>query len=93
MKQLRRIVTAGILTLSLVMVSYGGTITGSKNSASGARIGTITGSRTGTITGSRTGTITGSRLGTITGSTARTNRSLQDELLTRLITLLIAIEW
>src|SRR5687767_3283902 len=76
MKQLRRIATAGILTLSLVTVSNGGTITGSKNSVTGARIGTITGSRTGTITGSRTGTITGSRVGTITGSTARTNRNL-----------------
>src|SRR5215208_3945664 len=88
MKQLRPIITAGMLTLSLVTVSYGGTITGSKTGASSARTGTITGSRTGTITGSRTGTITGSRVGTITGSTTGRTRDMQNEFLPTLITLL-----
>lgn len=68
MTRLRQTVTAGILMLSLVTISYGGTITGSRTSATSSKVGTITGSRTGTITGSRTGTITGSRTGTITGS-------------------------
>ena len=68
MTRLRKIVTSGILVLSFVTISYGGTITGSRTSAAPSKVGTITGSRTGTITGSRTGTITGSRTGTITGS-------------------------
>jgi|SRR5215203_5406302 len=72
MNHLRRVFTAGVLTLSLMTVCYGGTITGSRTGASGARTGTITGSRTGTITGSRVGTITGSRSGTITGSRVNT---------------------
>ena len=68
MTRLRNIAIAGILLLSFVTISYGGTITGSRTGASGSRVGTIAGSRTGTITGSRVGTITGSRVGTITGS-------------------------
>jgi hypothetical protein len=94
MTQLRQIVTAGILTVSLATVSFGGTITGSRTGASSARVGTITGSRTGTITGSRTGTITGSRVGTITGSRFETGSSnLQDELLSRLIAFLVDVSW
>jgi outer membrane lipoprotein SlyB len=70
MTRVRQIASAGLLTLSLVQISYGGTISGSSRvgTITGSRTGTITGSRTGTITGSRTGTITGSRTGTITGS-------------------------
>ena len=92
MTQLRRILAAGVLSLSLVTVSYAGTITGSKVGASGARVGTITGSRAGTITGSRAGTITGSRAGTITGSSVATESGLgniRDEFVARLITLLV----
>lgn len=105
--QVRRILTAATLTLSLVTVSYAGTITGSKTSASGSRTGTITGSKAGTITGSRAGTITGSRAGTITGSRAGTitgsragtitgSRNLgfvDDEFLSRIINLLISVSW
>lgn len=103
--QVRRILTAATLTLSLVTVSYAGTITGSRTSASGSRTGTITGSRTGTITGSRAGTITGSRAGTITGSRAGTitgsrftNSGItlgvaDDEFLSRFINLLISVSW
>jgi len=68
MTRLRKIVIAGSLLVSFATLCHGGTITGSRTSASGSRVGTITGSRTGTITGSRTGTITGSRVGTITSS-------------------------
>ncbi|HET8669451.1 MAG TPA: hypothetical protein VFM05_02140 [Candidatus Saccharimonadales bacterium] len=51
MKQLRRILMAAGLSLSLATVSFAGTIVGSRTS----RTGTIVGSRTGTIVGSRTG--------------------------------------
>ena len=99
--QLQRILTAAVLTFSLVTVSYAGTITGSRTSASGSRTGTITGSRAGTITGSRAGTITGSRAGTITGSRVgtitgsrdRTFATLEVDLLSRMITLLVNFGW
>jgi len=98
--QLQRILTAAVLTFSLAMVSYAGTITGSRTSASGSRTGTITGSRAGTITGSRAGTITGSRVGTITGSRDRTLSNsrttlgvIDDEFLSRLINLLLNVGW
>jgi hypothetical protein len=98
--QVRRILTAATLTLSLVTVSYAGTITGSRTSASGSRTGTITGSRTGTITGSRAGTITGSRAGTITGSRVGTITGSRerlgfadDEFLAKIINLLISVSW
>lgn len=102
MTNLQRILTAGMLSLMMVTVSYGGTITGSRTSASGARVGTITGSRTGTITGSRAGTITGSRVGTITGSRIETTvgsgevmapSNLHDEFLYRVISLLLNATW
>ena len=60
MTRLRSIITAGVLILCFMNLSYGGTITGSRTGATGTRVGTITGSRVGTITGSRVGTITGS---------------------------------
>ena len=104
MTHLQRIVMAATLIFSIVAVSHGGTITGSRTSTSGARVGTITGSRTGTITGSRTGTITGSRTGTITGSTAGRISASQDgtigittssrnELLSEIVGLLISLAW
>ena len=97
MTRLREIVTAGILMLSFVTVSYGGTITGSRTGASGSRVGTITGSRTGTITGSRTGTITGSRTGTITGSAVGSFGTPVDniysEFLYRLMTVVLNGGW
>ena len=94
MTQLRQILTAGILITSLATISYAGTITGSRTGASAARVGTITGSRTGTITGSRAGTITGSRAGTITGSRVQTDsRNFQEDLLSRLMSLLVNVTW
>jgi outer membrane lipoprotein SlyB len=96
MTRVRQIASAGLLTLSLVQISYGGTISGS------SRVGTITGSRTGTITGSRTGTITGSRTGTITGSRTGTVREpvsetrldkTEDEIFMQLITMLMNWVW
>ena len=93
MKQVRQALTAGALTLSLAVASYGGTITGSRTSSA---TGTTTSSRVGTITGSRTGTITGSRVGTITGSRTQSSeigfRSLQDEFLFRIMTLMVGIQ-
>lgn len=80
MTRLRNIITAVILVLSLVTISYGGTITGSRTGTAGSRIGTITGSRTGTITGSRVGTITGSKVGTITGSSVESPRSVLENI-------------
>jgi len=103
MTQLRQMFIAILLTLCMAAVSYGGTITGSRTSATGARVGTITGSRTGTITGSRTGTITGSRTGTITGSNTGTlpipnsgAGSIVDDqgsLLSRIMMLLLNLAW
>jgi len=97
MIQPRRILAVGILSLSFVTVSVGGTITGSKTTQvgtiTGSRTGTITGSRTGTITGSRTGTITGSRFGTITGSAVETPKNLQDDFLSRIVPFLVNLAW
>lgn len=56
MKRSGQLLLTIILTLTVSVVTFGGTITGSRTS----KTGTITGSRTGTITGSKTGTITGS---------------------------------
>ena len=97
MTRLRKIITAGVLVLSFMTVSYGGTITGSRTGATGARVGTITGSRTGTITGSRLGTITGSRVGTITGSTVESPRTsindIHTEILFRILGLVLNGGW
>jgi outer membrane lipoprotein SlyB len=96
MTRLRKIVSAGVLVLSFATISYGGTITGSKTSATGSKVGTITGSRTGTITGSRVGTITGSRVGTITGSSAdlpRTVDAIHSQILFRLINIVFNGGW
>ena len=93
MAHLQRICMATILTFSIVAVSYGGTITGSRTSTSGARVGTITGSRAGTITGSRTGTITGSSIGTITGSRAGRISGSQNGLVSEMIILLMSLAW
>jgi outer membrane lipoprotein SlyB len=104
MTRVRQIASAGLLTLSLVQISYGGTISGSSRvgTITGSRTGTITGSRTGTITGSRTGTITGSRTGTITGSRTGTVREpvsetrldkTEDEIFMQLITMLMNWVW
>jgi outer membrane lipoprotein SlyB len=97
MTQLRNIVTAGVLVLSFITISNGGTITGSRTGLTQSRVGTITGSRTGTITGSRTGTITGSTVGTITGSTIGSSRtvfdSFQVEFLFRLMGIVLNGGW
>ena len=97
MTQVRNIITAGVLVLSIVTISQGGTITGSRTGTSGSRIGTITGSRTGTITGSRVGTITGSRVGTITGSGVESPRgvleNVQIDNLFRLMRLIVNGSW
>ena len=94
MTNLRKCATAGILTLCLVTVSYGGTITGSKTGASAAKTGTITGSRAGTITGSRVGTITGSSIPTTSGISAATSRGIfGDEFLLSVIALIANIGW
>ena len=97
MIRLRKIATAGVLMLSFVTISYAGTITGSRTSATGSKVGTITGSRTGTITGSRVGTITGSRVGTITGSSADFPRTatenVHSEILFRLINIVLNGGW
>ena len=96
MTRLRHSVTSGVLILSLVTISYGGTITGSRTVVTGSRVGTITGSRTGTITGSKAGIITGSKVGTITGS-GESPRSAVDNLrvdfLFRLLSLVLASGW
>lgn len=101
MTQLRQMFVAILLTLCMAAASYGGTITGSRTSETGTRVGTITGSRTGTITGSRTGTITGSSAGTITGSKTGTlpisnTVSIIDEqgsLFSRIMLLLLNLAW
>jgi|SRR5690349_5387055 len=97
MTRLRNIITAGVLVLSLVTISYGGTITGSRTGATGSRIGTITGSRTGTITGSRVGIITGSKVGTITGSSVDSPRSvfenIPSDFVLRLMSLVLTLGW
>ena len=93
MAQVKQIVMATMLMLSIVVVSYGGTITGSRTTTSGARVGTITGSRTGTITGSRTGTITGSRVGTITGSKLGRTPNFQEEVFSGILIVLINFAW
>jgi len=97
MTRLRKFVTAGVLVLTVMTTSYGGTITGSRTGATGSRVGTITGSRTGTITGSRLGTITGSRVGTITGSSAEPPRTaitdIRKEIMFRLIGLVLNGGW
>jgi outer membrane lipoprotein SlyB len=92
MMNLRKYATAGILTLSLVTLSYGGTITGSKTVVSATKTGTITGSRVGTITGSRVGTITGSSSATGTSSPA-VRTGLADEILLRLMAVVFTIGW
>ena len=93
MTRLRKTVIAAVLMLCFATLSYAGTITGSRTSASSSRVGTITGSRTGTITGSRAGTITGSRVGTITGSTVVSPRgsfdNIYNEFLFRLINVVL----
>src|SRR5215218_5444892 len=97
MTRLRKIVTTGVLVLTFMSVSHGGTITGSRTGATGSRVGTITGSRTGSITGSRLGTITGSRVGTITGSSVESPRTaindIHTEILFRLIGLVLNGGW
>jgi hypothetical protein len=97
MRRVGNIITIGVLVLSFVTISYGGTITGSRTGATGSRTGTITGSRTGTITGSRVGTITGSRVGTITGSGADSPRDILEnihpEYLFRLMSLIVNSGW
>jgi len=102
MTRLRQILVAILLTLGMAAACFGGTITGSRTSATGARGGTITGSRTGTITGSRTGTITGSRTGTISGSNTGTLSipngvgSIVDDqrnLISRIMMLLLDLAW
>jgi hypothetical protein len=100
MTQFQRILTASMLTLAISTVSFGGTITGSRTGATGAKAGTITGSRTGTITGSRTGTITGSRVGTITGSAATFPASdnygivpTREGLMSRVVSLFLQLAW
>lgn len=97
MTRVRRIITSGVLVLSLTSISYAGTITGSRTGATESRIGTITGSRTGTITGSRFGTITGSREGTITGSGAESPRDVLENIhadfLFRLMSLVLNTGW
>jgi|SRR5690242_16668963 len=97
MTRIRHIITSGVLVLSLVTISYGGTITGSRTGVTESKVGTITGSRTGTITGSKVGTITGSKVGTITGSSAESPRSTLDsfpaDFLIRLMGLLLNIGW
>src|SRR5690349_451987 len=80
MTRVQNIITSGFLVLSLVTISYGGTITGSRTGAIDSRVGTITGSRTGTITGSRVGTITGSKVGVITGSSTTSPRGILDDI-------------
>ena len=88
MTRVRQIASAGLLTLSLIQISYGGTISGS------SRVGTITGSRTGTITGSRTGTITGSRTGTVREPVSETRLDkTEDEIFMQLITMLMNWVW
>ena len=99
MKRLQSTVFAIALTLSLSIVSFGGTITGSRTTSvgtiTGSRVGTITGSRAGTITGSRVGTITGSRAGTITGSAPIANDSLEgaEDFVSRLFRLMLLMTW
>ena len=97
MTRVRNIITSGVLVLSLVTVSYGGTITGSRTGATGSRVGTITGSRTGTITGSRVGTITGSNVDPGSGSSAQSPRSafenIHADLLLRLMSLVLNSGW
>jgi outer membrane lipoprotein SlyB len=97
MTRLREIVTAGVLLLCFVTVSYGGTITGSRTGVTGSRVGTITGSRTGTITGSRVGTISGSRTGTITGSAMESSKTavdnMYDEFFFRLLRVVLNGAW
>jgi hypothetical protein len=90
MTRLRKIVISGLLLVSFATLCHAGTITGSRTSASGSRVGTITGSRTGTITGSRTGTITGSRLGTITGSAFGSVGTIYNEFLFRLMSAVLS---
>lgn len=98
--KLSQIITAGVLTFSLVTITYGGTITGSRSSAAASRSGLISGSRAGTITGSRTGTISGSRTGTITGSRVTSFDpngprvvTRADEFLSTIITLMVNFGW
>jgi carbohydrate-binding DOMON domain-containing protein len=89
--KIRKYITAGILTLSLVSVSYAGTITGSKTVASVTRTGTITGSRAGTITGSRVGTITGSSSPTTAAPAASFRADLAEDFLFRVFALIFNI--
>jgi len=89
MTHVRNIITTGVLVFSLATISYGGTITGSRTSATGSRVGTITGSRTGTITGSKVGTITGS--GEVSSGSVPVN--IRAELLLRLMSFVLTIGW
>lgn len=89
-----QVLAAIILTLSLVSVSFGGTIIGSRSSAAGARTGTIVGSRTGTIVGSRTGTIVGSRTDPRSQDDVdRVGTTLQDDLVIRLLVFVLGSSW
>jgi hypothetical protein len=90
--QLRRMLTAATLTLCLVTVSYGGTITGGRTTAAGSRTALITGSRSGLITGSKSGTITGGRVRRSPDSET-TLRVAQAEFFTQIIGLLFTIGW
>jgi hypothetical protein len=94
MTKAAQVLAATILTLSLVSVSFGGTIIGSRSNAAGARTGTIVGSRTGTIVGSRTGTIVGSRIDPRSqDGVDRVGTTLQDELLIRLLVFVLGSSW
>ena len=81
MTRLRNIVAAGVLVLSFATASFAGTITGSRTGATGSKVGTITGSRTGTITGSNV------------GITSVSVDNLRDELVFRLLRIIVTGGW
>lgn len=91
MNLLRNIVTTGVLILSFVTISYGGTITGSRTGATDSRIGIITGSRSGTITGSTVGTISGSKVGIITGSSTEPPKTIIENLYSDVVIRLLSV--
>jgi len=97
MKRLQVTIAAATLTFCLSTASFAGTITGSRTSSvgtiTGSSTGTITGSSTGTITGSRAGTITGSRAGTITGSFGIVPDSTYSRLMSKLMILMIDLQF
>jgi hypothetical protein len=82
--KLRRMLTATTLTLCLVTVSYGGTITGGRTTATASRSGLITGSKSGTITGGRARTSPASET---------TLRAAEDGFFSQIMNLLITIAW